>query len=48
MKLGLTIKKNIKMLLRSKISTLVLVLGPLLIILLVGISFNSNTFNLNL
>ncbi len=48
MKLGLTIRKNIKMLLRTRISTLVLVLGPLLIILLVGLSFNSNTFSLNL
>ena len=48
MKLGLTIKKNIKMLLRTRISALVLVLGPLLIILLVGLSFNSNTFSLNL
>lgn len=48
MKLELTIKKNIKMLLRSRTSTLVLILGPLLIIMLVGLSFNSNTFNLNI
>jgi ABC-type multidrug transport system permease subunit len=48
MKLGLTIKKNIKMLMRSRVSTIVLVLGPLLVIMLVGLSFSSNTFSLKM
>ena len=48
MKSGKIIKKNMKLLLRSRISTLVLILGPLLIILLVGISFSTNSFNLNM
>ncbi|MFH2020817.1 MAG: ABC transporter permease [archaeon] len=42
------IKKNIKLLLRSKTSTLLLIFGPLIIILLVGISFSTNTFNLKI
>lgn len=48
MKTGKIIKKNIKLLLRSKVSTLVLILGPLLIIFLVGISFSTSSFNLRM
>lgn len=48
MKTTKIIKKNIKLLLRSKVSTLVLILGPLLVILIVGISFSSDTFNLKI
>ncbi|MBT6821599.1 hypothetical protein HOA56_04190, partial [archaeon] len=41
--------KNFKLLFRSKTSALIIVLGPLLIMLLVGISFNTfDTFNLNI
>ncbi|MCM2325986.1 MAG: ABC transporter permease [Candidatus Woesearchaeota archaeon] len=48
MKTNQIIKKNIKLLLRSKVSTIVLVLGPLLLILLVGLSFSSNKFFLKM
>ena len=48
MKTGKIIRKNIKLLLRSRVSTLVLIFGPLLVILLVGISFSTNSFNLNM
>ncbi len=48
MKTETIIKKNIKLLLRSRVSTLVLILGPLLIIVLVGISFSTSSFNLNM
>ncbi len=48
MKTGKIINKNIKLLLRSRISTLVLILGPLLVILLVGISFSTSSFHLNI
>ncbi len=43
------IKKNFKLLTRSKSSALVIILGPLLLIFLVGIAFDtSNTYNLNI
>ncbi len=42
MKLFQVLKKNFKILFRSKSSALVLLLGPLLIILLVGLAFNNN------
>jgi ABC-type multidrug transport system permease subunit len=48
MKTGKIIKKNIKLLLRSRVSTLVLIFGPLLVILLVGFSFSTSSFNLNM
>lgn len=48
MKTARIIRKNIKLLLRSRVSTIVLTLGPLLVILLVGISFSTSTFNLNI
>ncbi len=48
MRLKNIIKKNILLLLRSNISTLVLVLGPLLIIMLVGLSFSTNSYNLKI
>ncbi|MBN2367619.1 ABC transporter permease [Candidatus Woesearchaeota archaeon] len=48
MKTGKIIWKNIKLLLRSRTSTLVLILGPLIIIILVGISFSTSSFNLNI
>lgn len=41
MKVLKIIEKNIKVLLRSKTSALVVVLGPLLVILLVGMAFNT-------
>jgi len=43
MKLGNIIWKNLKVLLRSKFSSLAIVLGPLLIILLVGLSFGKSS-----
>jgi ABC-type multidrug transport system permease subunit len=41
--------KNIKLLFRSRLSALIFILGPLLIILLVGLSFNTTTlYDLNI
>jgi ABC-2 type transport system permease protein len=48
MKLFNIIRKNIKLLLRSRVASLILIFGPLVIIMLVGISFSTNTFNLNI
>lgn len=49
MKISKIISKNFKVLLRSKSSALVVILGPLLLILLVGLSFsNSTQFTLNI
>lgn len=49
MKLLKIISKNFKVLIRSKSSALVVILGPLLLILLVGLSFsNSTTFTLKI
>jgi len=43
------IKKNLKILLRSKSSALIIILGPLLIIFLVGIAFDNNSlYRINL
>ncbi len=43
------IKKNLKLLLRSKASALIVILGPLMVIFLLGIAFdNSNLYALNL
>ena len=43
------IKKNLKLLIRSKSSALIIILGPLLVIFLVGVAFdNLNTFSLNI
>ncbi|MFH1506135.1 MAG: ABC transporter permease [archaeon] len=42
MKLGKIISKNFKLLLRAKGSAFVIILGPLLIILLVGLAFNNS------
>jgi ABC-type multidrug transport system permease subunit len=43
------VKKNITLLLRSKSSALIIVLGPMLIVLLAGLAFdNTNTYRLNL
>ncbi|MFH1053405.1 MAG: ABC transporter permease [Candidatus Woesearchaeota archaeon] len=43
------IKKNIKLLLRSKSSALIVILGPMLIVLLVGLAFdNANIFSVNI
>lgn len=43
------IKKNLKLLLRSKTSALVVILGPLFLILLVGAAFNtSNLYNIRI
>ncbi|MBR9691531.1 ABC transporter permease [Candidatus Woesearchaeota archaeon] len=43
------IKKNFKLLIRSKSSALIIILGPLLVIFLVGIAFdNINKFSLNI
>lgn len=48
MKITKIIAKNFKVLLRSKSSALVVIFGPLLLILLVGLSFsNSSQFTLN-
>ncbi|MDD5133642.1 MAG: ABC transporter permease [Candidatus Nanoarchaeia archaeon] len=43
--IGSIISKNLKILIRSKTSALVVVLGPLLLILLVGLAFNSSGLN---
>lgn len=43
MKVFKVTRKNLKLLMRSKTSMLVVVLGPLLIMLLVGFAFNNNT-----
>jgi ABC-type multidrug transport system permease subunit len=43
MKVFKVTKKNLKILMRSKTSMLVVVFGPLLIMLLVGFAFNNNT-----
>ncbi|MEA3429653.1 MAG: ABC transporter permease [Nanoarchaeota archaeon] len=49
MALGTLIKKNFKLLLRAKSSSLIVILGPLLVIFLVGVAFdNANTYSLNL
>ncbi len=50
MKLLKIIYKNLKLLMRSKLSSFIIVFGPLIIMLLVGVSFNRDTteFNLNL
>lgn len=49
MALGSLIKKNFKLLLRAKSSSLIVILGPLLVIFLVGVAFdNANTYALNL
>lgn len=43
------IKKNLKVLLRSKASSLIIILGPLLIIFLAGLAFdNTNTYSVNI
>ncbi len=42
MKLVSVIKKNFKLLLRNKTSAIVVLLGPLLIILLIGLAFNNS------
>lgn len=43
LKLGMMIKKDFKLLIRSKTSALIVLLGPLAIILLVGLAFNSSS-----
>lgn len=49
MALGSLIKKNFKLLLRAKSSSLIVILGPLLVIFLVGVAFdNANTYALNI
>ncbi len=48
MKTSKIIKKNIKLLTRSRTSTLVLIFGPLLVIVLVGMSFSTSSFHLNI
>jgi len=49
MKLFKIISKNLKVLIRSRSSALVIILGPLLLILLVGMAFsNTSTFTLNI
>ncbi len=48
MKLGTIIKKNFRLLIRSRSSALVVLFGPLLIMLIVGIAFNSQaSLNIN-
>ena len=43
------IKKNFKLLIRSKSSALIIILGPLLVIFLVGVAFdNMNQFSLDI
>ena len=47
--IGKLVKKNIKVLIRSKASSLIIILGPLLIIFLAGIAFdNTNSYALKL
>ncbi|MEM2138636.1 MAG: ABC transporter permease [Candidatus Woesearchaeota archaeon] len=48
MKILSVIKKNIKLLLRNRISNFVLIFSPLIIIFLIGISFSTNSFNVKL
>ena len=48
MKTNKIIQKNIKLLTRSRTSTLVLIFGPLLVIVLVGMSFSTSSFHLNI
>ncbi|MBW3003393.1 ABC transporter permease [Candidatus Woesearchaeota archaeon] len=49
MALSVLIKKNFKLLLRAKSSSLIVILGPLLVIFLVGVAFdNANTYALNI
>lgn len=49
MKIFKVIAKNLKVLIRSKSSALVVILGPLILILLVGLAFsNTSTFTLNI
>jgi ABC-type multidrug transport system permease subunit len=45
MKIGKIIRKNLKLLLRSKITAVVVLLAPLLIIGLVGFAFNNNALS---
>lgn len=45
MKIFEIIKKDLKILLRSRLSALVVLIGPLLIVLLVGLAFNSSSVN---
>ena len=45
MKLFQIIKKDLKILIRSRLSALIVLLGPLLIVLLVGMAFNSSSVN---
>ena len=43
------IQKNLKLLIRSKSSALIIILGPLLVIFLVGIAFgNISKYSLNI
>ena len=43
------IKKNFKLLIRSKFSALIILVGPLLIMLLTGLAFNNtNIYNINI
>jgi ABC-type multidrug transport system permease subunit len=48
MKSWLLIQKNIKLLLRAKASALVVIFAPLLIILVLGLAYNSGTYGLNI
>ena len=45
MKISSIITKNLKILIRSRISALIIIIGPLLIALLVGVSFNTSTLH---
>ena len=48
-KLFTLIKKNFKLLLRSKSSALIILIGPLLIMLLTGLAFNNtNVYSINI
>ena len=48
-KLFTLIKKNFKLLIRSKSSALVILVGPLLIMMLTGLAFNNtNIYNINI
>jgi len=47
--IGKLVKKNIKVLIRSKASSLIIILGPLLVIFLAGLAFdNTNSYSLKL
>ena len=49
MKITTLVKKNLKIIMRSKTSSLIVIFGPLLIILLVGLAFdNSSLYNINI